>query len=174
MQGKKKTVLVYMGVLAVLVIGVYMMSSMIRQTGDTYSYSDIVYMFRDGLVKSYSLNLGSGEIQMEIDMTNDKADEVKATAVDSEGNKYVTTQVAYLSKFIDDIEPYVEQYNVDHAGNEMEYNFIAATDNSWIDVYKRQSAYFVKNESSSWTSFNKTGYLLIKLILSETDRKSVV
>ena len=132
MQGKKKTVLVYMGVLAVLVIGVYMMSSMIRQTGDTYSYSDIVYMFRDGLVKSYSLNLGSGEIQMEIDMTNDKADEVKATAVDSEGNKYVTTQVAYLSKFIDDIEPYVEQYNVDHAGNEMEYNFIAATDNSWI------------------------------------------
>lgn len=132
MQGKKKTVLVYMGVLAVLVIGVYMMSSMIRQTGDTYSYSDIVYMFRDGLVKSYSLNLGSGEIQMEIDMTNDKADEVKATAVDSKGNKYVTTQVAYLSKFIDDIEPYVEQYNVDHAGNEMEYNFIAATDNSWI------------------------------------------
>lgn len=131
MQGKKRTVLVYMGVLAVLILGVYMMSSMIRQTGDTYSYSDVVYMFRDGLVKSYSLDLGSGEIEMEIDMSNDKAADVKATTV-KDGKKYVVTQVAYLAKFLDDIDPYVEQYNVDHKGSEMEFNYIAAKDNSWI------------------------------------------
>lgn len=131
MQGKKRTVLVYMGVLAVLILGVYMMSSMIRQTGDTYSYSDVVYMFRDGLVKSYKLDLGSGEIEMEIDMTNDKAAQVKAT-VEKDGKKYVVTQVAYLAKFLDDIDPYIEQYNVDHAGGEMEYNYIPAKDNSWV------------------------------------------
>lgn len=131
MQGKKRTALVYIGVLAVLIFGVYMMSSMIRQTGDTYSYSDVVYMFRDGLVKSYKLDLGSGEIEMEIDMTNDKAAQVKATA-EKDGKKYVVTQVAYLAKFLDDIDPYVEQYNVDHAGSEMEYNYIPAKDNSWV------------------------------------------
>lgn len=131
MQGKKRTVLVYMGVLAVLILGVYMMSSMIRQTGDTYSYSDVVYMFRDGLVKSYKLDLGSGEIEMEIDMTNDKAAQVKAT-VEKDGKKYVVTQVAYLAKFLDDIDPYIKQYNVDHAGGEMEYNYIPAKDNSWV------------------------------------------
>ena len=131
MQGKKRTVLVYMGVLAVLILGVYMMSSMIRQTGDTYSYSDVVYMFRDGLVKSYKLDLGSGEIEMEIDMTNDKAAQVKAT-VEKDGKKYVVTQVAYLAKFLDDIDPYVEQYNVDHKGSEMEFNYIPAKDNSWV------------------------------------------
>lgn len=131
MQGKKRTVLVYMGVLAVLILGVYMMSSMIRQTGDTYSYSDVVYMFRDGLVKSYKLDLGSGEIEMEIDMTNDKAAQVKAT-VEKVGKKYVVTQVAYLAKFLDDIDPYIKQYNVDHAGGEMEYNYIPAKDNSWV------------------------------------------
>ena len=131
MQGKKRTALVYIGVLAVLIFGVYMMSSMIRQTGDTYSYSDVVYMFRDGLVKSYKLDLGSGEIEMEIDMTNDKAAQVKAT-VERDGKKYVVTQVAYLAKFVDDIDPYIEQYNVDHAGSEMEYNYIPAKDNSWV------------------------------------------
>ena len=131
MQGKKRTALVYIGVLAVLIFGVYMMSSMIRQTGDTYSYSDVVYMFRDGLVKSYKLDLGSGEIEMEIDMTNDKAAQVKAT-VEKDGKKYVVTQVAYLAKFLDDIDPYIEQYNVDHAGGEMEYNYIPAKDNSWV------------------------------------------
>ena len=104
---------------------------MIRQTGDTYSYSDVVYMFRDGLVKSYKLDLGSGEIEMEIDMTNDKAAQVKAT-VERDGKKYVVTQVAYLAKFLDDIDPYIEQYNVDHAGSEMEYNYIPAKDNSWV------------------------------------------
>lgn len=131
MQGKKRTALVYIGVLAVLIFGVYMMSSMIRQTGDTYSYSDVVYMFRDGLVKSYKLDLGSGEIEMEIDMTNDKAAQVKAT-VEKDGKKYVVTQVAYLAKFLDDIDPYIEQYNVDHAGGEMEYNYIPSKDNSWV------------------------------------------
>lgn len=131
MQGKKRTALVYIGVLAILIFGVYMMSSMIRQTGDTYSYSDVVYMFRDGLVKSYKLDLGSGEIEMEIDMTNDKAAQVKAT-VEKDGKKYVVTQVAYLAKFLDDIDPYIEQYNVDHAGGEMEYNYIPAKDNSWV------------------------------------------
>ncbi|MCI5924125.1 MAG: ATP-dependent zinc metalloprotease FtsH [Oscillospiraceae bacterium] len=131
MQGKKRTALVYIGVLAVLIFGVYMMSSMIRQTGDTYSYSDVVYMFRDGLVKSYKLDLGSGEIEMEIDMTNDKSAQVKAT-VERDGKKYVVTQVAYLAKFLDDIDPYIEQYNVDHAGSEMEYNYIPAKDNSWV------------------------------------------
>lgn len=131
MQGKKRTALVYIGVLAILIFGVYMMSSMIRQTGDTYSYSDVVYMFRDGLVKSYKLDLGSGEIEMEIDMTNDKAAQVKAT-VEKDGKKYVVTQVAYLAKFLDDIDPYVEQYNVDHKGSEMEFNYIPAKDNSWV------------------------------------------
>ena len=82
-------------------------------------------------VKSYKLDLGSGEIEMEIDMTNDKAAQVKAT-VERDGKKYVVTQVAYLAKFLDDIDPYIEQYNVDHAGSEMEYNYIPAKDNSWV------------------------------------------
>ncbi len=132
MQGKKKTLFVYLAVIAVLIAGVYMMSSMLKPAGITYAYSDVVYMFRDGAVESYSLDLGTGELELKINMKSSAAEDIKASAVDKDGNKYVYTQVAYLSKFIDDIQPYIDEYNVEHKGSEMKYDFIPAADNSWI------------------------------------------
>ncbi len=133
MQNKRKTVFIYLGLIVALMLGVYVMSSMIKPTGgDTYQYSDVVYLFKDGLVEEYSLDLGSGQIEMKIDMDNPKAADLKATATDKDGNKYVKTQVAYVPKFLEDIDPYVEQYNVDNAGEEMKYQYIAPTDTSWV------------------------------------------
>lgn len=133
MQNKKKTVFIYLGLIIALMLGVYMMSSMIRPTGgETYQYSDVVYLFKDELVEEYSLDLGSGEIEIKIDMDNPKAESVKATAEDADGNKYVKTQIAYLAKFLEDIDPYVQAYNESHVGNEMQYQYIPATDTSWI------------------------------------------
>lgn len=131
MQGKGRTAFVYLAIFAVLIGGIYMMTNMVQQTGETYQYSDVVYMFRDGLVKSYALDLGSGEITMEIDMEAEGADAIKAKP-DKNGKTYVKTQVAYLAKFLDDIDPYVEKYNIEHKGSEMTFDWKPAADNSWI------------------------------------------
>jgi len=68
LQKKKKTIGIYTGILLLLLLGIAFMSTLIKPTGVTYKYSDIIYMFEDGLVKEYSLDLGTGELKVKIDM----------------------------------------------------------------------------------------------------------
>ena len=132
MQNKKKTVFIYVAIMAILILGVYAMSTMLKPVSKTYTHSEIVYMFEDGLIKSYTLDLGSGQIECQIDMDNPKAASLEASGKDKNGNKYVTATIPYVSKFEEDIKDAVEAYNIKHSDAKMEYNFLPAKDNSWI------------------------------------------
>ena len=133
MQGnRKKTIIIYAAIIAALFLGVYFMSTLVRPAGGTYKYSDIIYMFNDGVVKEYTLDLGSGELTIKLDKSNPKAENIKETATDKNGDRYVVTHIGYLQGFIDDTREAVEKYNVENVTDRMEYDFIPAKDNSWV------------------------------------------
>lgn len=61
-SSKKKTILIYVLVAIAFVAVIWIMTSMYRSsTMPTYRYSEIVYLFEDEKVQSYTLDLGSGE-----------------------------------------------------------------------------------------------------------------
>lgn len=133
MQNKGKTIGIYIGVMALLLAGVFFMSNLIKPTGVQYKYSDIVYMFEDGLVKEYSLDLGSGLIEIKLDLTKEKAKDIIPSAEDKKGNKYVTYTLGYVQRFLDDLDK-IEEKNADmpQETDKMVYDFIPAKDRSWV------------------------------------------
>ncbi len=130
MPNKKKTISIYTIILVVLLLGVYLMTTMIKPTVKQYTHSEIVYMFEDNLVEKYSLNIGTGELEIKINMDNPKAKDIEATNLDKDKNKFIKAVVPYISQFQKDIEASVKKYNVEHSDKKMEYNFVAPKDNS--------------------------------------------
>lgn len=154
MPSKKKTIFIYIGILVLLGLGVWLMSTMITPQGVTYKYSDIVYMFEDDLVSAYSLDLGTGQLEIKIDMDNPKSEKVKETTKDADGVKYVAYSVPNVGLFVQDIQNATLRYNLKNpndlleqgktdgmfvssddlkpAEERMEFNYIPAKDRSWI------------------------------------------
>ncbi|HIT78915.1 MAG TPA: ATP-dependent zinc metalloprotease FtsH [Candidatus Faecivivens stercorigallinarum] len=81
-----------------------------------YNYSEIIYMFEDQKVSSYELDLGSSEVTLKM----------------ADGSPDIIYRVASPSYFLDSIEPYVQQYNEEHPDDRMTFNWIQASDNSWL------------------------------------------
>ncbi len=117
MQKKRGTsIIILIAVVVFLLISSSYMMKLLTPETKQYSYSEILYMFEDQKVKSYQLDLGSNEVTM--------------TMVD--GSDDITFRVAAPSYFLDSIEPYVQQYNEEHPDERMEFNWIQATDNTWL------------------------------------------
>lgn len=131
MQNKKKTILIYSIVLILLLVGVYYMTTLLKPQVKEYTHSEIVYMFEDNLIEQYSLNIGTGEIEIKVNMGNPKSKEIKETIKDKDGNKYIKAKVPNISLFLKQIEEPVDKYNVEHT-KKMEYNFIMPKDNSLL------------------------------------------
>ena len=83
---------------------------------DNHKYSDIVGYFRDEKVSSYSMNLGTGEMEIYLKDNNDVI-------------RYTTPSVSLM---YEDIKDYVAKYNQDNPENPMTYDLIKAADTSWI------------------------------------------
>lgn len=117
MQKKRGTSIIILiaVVVFVLISSSYMMKLLAPETKQ-YSYSEILYMFEDQKVESYTLDLGSNEVTMKM----------------ADGSEDVVFRVAAPSYFLDSIEPYVQQYNEEHPDKRMEFNWIQATDNTWL------------------------------------------
>lgn len=115
MDNKKvlKNLLICLGIPIALIIIVAVIFS--SQPTESYSTSEIVYYFKDMKVKEYTLDFGSGA--MELTLTDDK--KIKTTA-------------ASVTTILDEINPYVQQYNQQHPDALMKYNHIRPTENSWI------------------------------------------
>lgn len=79
--------------------------------------SEIVYYFKDMKVKEYTVDFGTGAIELKLN--DDKGTVVKATA-------------ASITTFLDQINPYVDQYNEKHPDEPMKYDHIRASENSWL------------------------------------------
>ena len=114
----KKTVrnlLIYLGIPIVLIIIIAVIFS--SQRTEQPTTSEIVYYFKDMKVKEYTVNFGTGAIELKLN--DDKGTVVKATA-------------ASITTFLDQINPYVDQYNEKHPDDPMKYDHIRASENSWL------------------------------------------
>lgn len=117
MDNKKtlRNLLIYLGIPIVLIIIIAVIFS--SQKTEQPTTSEIVYYFKDMKVKEYTLDFGSGAIELKLN--DEKETTVHATA-------------ASITTLLDQINPYVEQYNEQHKDDPMKYDHIRASENSWI------------------------------------------
>ena len=117
MDNKKtiRNLLIYLGIPIVLIIIIAVIFS--SQRTEQPTTSEIVYYFKDMKVKEYTVDLGTGAIELKLN--DDKGTVVKATA-------------ASITTFLDQINPYVDQYNEKHPDEPMKYDHIRASENSWL------------------------------------------
>ena len=115
----KKTVrnlIIYLGIPIILIIVISMFFAM--QPKEDKATSEIIYMFKDNQVKEYTLDFGSGSLEI----------------VKNNGEK-VNTSVASVGLFLESINPYVETYNNNNKDNPMKFTWKPATDNSfWFNI----------------------------------------
>lgn len=95
-----KRLLIYLGIpiALFLVIGLLFSS---RPTEKSYVYSDIVNYFEDQQVTAFSINMGTGEMRLQLN------DESKTII------NYTAPNSTYL---LQEIQPYVDEYNANHPG----------------------------------------------------------
>ena len=117
MDNKKtiRNLLIYLGIPIVLIIIIAVIFS--SQRTEQPTTSEIVYYFKDKKVKEYTVDFGTGAIELKLN--DDKGTVVKATA-------------ASITTFLDQINPYVDQYNEKHPDEPMKYDHIRASENSWL------------------------------------------
>lgn len=117
MDNKKtiRNLLIYLGIPIVLIIIIAVIFS--SQRTEQPTTSEIVYYFKDMKVKEYTVDFGTGAIELKLN--DDKGTVVKATA-------------ASITTFLDQINPYVNQYNEKHPDEPMKYDHIRASENSWL------------------------------------------
>lgn len=117
MDNKKtiRNLLIYLGIPIVLIIIIAVIFS--SQRTEQPTTSEIVYYFKDMKVKEYTVDFGTGAIELKLN--DDKGTVVKATA-------------ASITTFLDQINPYVDQYNEKYPDEPMKYDHIRASENSWL------------------------------------------
>ncbi len=117
MDNKKtiRNLLIYLGIPIVLIIIIAVIFS--SQRTEQPTTSEIVYYVKDMKVKEYTVDFGTGAI--ELNLNDDKGTVVKATA-------------ASITTFLDQINPYLDQYNAKNTDETMKYDHIRASENSWL------------------------------------------
>ena len=117
MQKKRiGSIVLLLAVVIVLLFMSTMFMRMMTQPEKSYTYSEIVYLFEDQKVEEFSMDVGSGE------MTLNVAGE----------SKTITYRVAAPAYFLEQVLPMIDEYNEAHPDARLEYNLIPATDNSWL------------------------------------------
>lgn len=106
----------YIAVAAVLILAFVFIFPQITQSGKKTQYSDVIKYFDDYKVSSYTLDLGTGELEFTIE-GEDKP------------RQYTVPNV---SVFLDDTENYRENYNKRHPDAPLEQDYKKIRDNSWI------------------------------------------
>ncbi len=114
MNNKKKArnLLLYLGIpIMLIVIAAIFLSSRQSEPPKT---STLVQYFADGKVESYSINYGSGVIELKLkegesavyDKVEDDKKAITASTVKKNGQEIVKGQLADIERFIDDIRAY--------------------------------------------------------------------
>ncbi len=135
MNNKKKVrnLLLYLGIpiLLIIIAAIFLNS---RQS-EPPKTSTLVQYFADGKVESYSINYGSGIVEIKLkegekalydnDVVQDDKKAVTAATTKKDGQEVVKGQLADIHLFIDEINKYPETAKVT-------YNLIRASDNSLL------------------------------------------
>ena len=119
MPKKSRGIGIYLAILLVLMLIFTMVFSTQREP-QTLNYSTVVGYFQQGQVEDFTLDLGSGDLV--IRKMNGK-----------ETN--VTYKVPYIVQFIDDINPFVMEHNLENPTNPIVFTYLPAQDNTvWLTV----------------------------------------
>jgi len=110
------SILITLAVIAVMVISSTYLMKLMAPEKETYTYSEIIYLFEDQQVEKYELDLGTGELTLKL---HDKKDPI-------------VHRLAAPAYFVEQVQPSIDQYNEEHPDARMEYEWIQATDNSWL------------------------------------------
>lgn len=104
----------------------------------SYKYSDIVTLFAEDKVQEYTLDLGSGamEITLRPGETIEPAEPEKAPKTpkpksDKEGIKIKYTAPS-ASLIYEDIKDYIKEYNAENKNDPIVFDYKKSSDNSWI------------------------------------------
>ncbi|MGN0527743.1 MAG: ATP-dependent metallopeptidase FtsH/Yme1/Tma family protein, partial [Eubacterium sp.] len=111
-----KSAVFYILIPLVLIGSVFLFSNQSKE--EVKNYSEIVDMFRTDQVTEFSLDLSSGKLQYKLKTDKDK-------------NKINTYNVPSVTYFIEDIGPYVNEYNTKNPDNQIVYNYVKGSGGSW-------------------------------------------
>ena len=115
---KGKGLLAYLIVAAVLIFLVVFMLPRLSGPKEAYEYSEIIAHFDDLEVKRYTLDLGSGELELVLE--------------DGEEVEYT---VPHVQIFLNDTENYRLEYNKANPDAPLEQDYFKITDNTWLVTY---------------------------------------
>lgn len=111
-----KSLIFYILIPILLIGAVFLFSS--QSKADNTNYSEIVNMFRNNEVSEYSLDLSSGKLSYKL----------FADGKDAKSKMYSVPNVGI---FLDDVDDYVKEYNDKNAENQIVFNYIKGSNNSW-------------------------------------------
>ncbi len=107
-----KNMIFYIGIPILIII--FILTLFGSKAQKTELYSDIIKYFKDQQVTEYSMNLGTGE--MNIKLKN------------NEEIKYTAPNALWVRE---DIKPFIEEYNNSNPDNQMKQDLIRANESSW-------------------------------------------
>ena len=111
-----KSAIFYILIPLLLIGSVFLFSNQSKE--EVKNYSEIVDMFRSEQVTEFSLDLSSGKLQYKLKNDKDK-------------NKVNTYNVPSVTYFIEDVGPYVNEYNTKNPDNQIVYNYVKGSGGSW-------------------------------------------
>ncbi|MBQ9516716.1 MAG: ATP-dependent zinc metalloprotease FtsH [Eubacterium sp.] len=117
MSDNFKSAIIYI-LIPIILIGIVLMMTTGKK-GDDAKYSEIVGLFTTNQVSEFEIDLGTGS--MTYKLFKDKKDDPPKT--------YAVPSVAY---FLDDINESVTEYNKAHPDKPIKYNYIKASNRSWL------------------------------------------
>ena len=145
MQNKltAKKLLLYIGLPVLVILCVSLMFSFGSEKKE-YKYSDIVGFFREQQVDSFSVNVGTGMIEMMVKdealVDDSKTSQSTSPALgllgggdkkDDDGLTKIKYKLASVDLFYMDVNDYILEYNKSH-DKDLEYDYIPATNNSFL------------------------------------------
>lgn len=99
-------------------------------TTDTsnHKYSEILYLFQDGKVDGYTLDVGNGELTVVLK----QGVQFNGATQNKDGQAVFEYKIHAPQLFLDDIQEAVKDYNTENPNDRMEINYKATSDNSWM------------------------------------------
>ena len=115
---KNRGITVYLVIAAILIFLAAYMLPRINDKKPEYTYSEIITHFDNLEVKSYTLDLGTGDLELTL-----------------KDNTELEYSVPYVSLFLNDTEDYRVKYNMANPRQPLDQDYYKITDNSWIITY---------------------------------------
>lgn len=132
--------IVYLGIPVLLIIGIVVLLS--GSKTPEYTFSDIVNYFKTEQVREFTVDVGSGKLEMLVvddgedkDSSNSNPLFPPKNDVNEDGLKKIKYTLASVDLFYNEVNDYVLAYNEAHPDEQLEYDYTPAKNNSfWIDM----------------------------------------